>query len=238
MWLKTIFFANLYLAYGITCVIGAENNLEKMESENLTRRQKISEPDTIYKQILESEIAAKTMLIVDVDGTLTWEEDPSVSKSTTQRGNCVKNIQNLIQLGTRVLFCSAWDVLEETKYRLQKIGFTNENLCIEENMSTDFGVKKLSLTDQFSVEIRYQQQGRIVSTKLFSSTDRFYRHKAFAPLLTDLQSLDTIEKICFLDDSPRNIDYFKKNIQQFNLYLGKKIEIYEVIKPKFSILND
>lgn len=199
--------------------------------------QDITSPDALFEDVLQSGTASQSLWIIDVDGTLTNEEDPGTLKITkkpaTLRGNAVKNIRAQIQQGAEVIFCSAWEVLEETVDRLHQIGFNDKDLGIEEGITQkESGVKNVTLTDHLSVSLHYQKHGRVISTKRENLRDRYFRNKAFSAFFIDSEQPHSIQNIYFLDDSSTNTQIFKQDMNEFHLFTGKKVSIYQIKKPR------
>lgn len=198
---------------------------------------KISNPDDIYEKILESsETLVGTTFILDVDGTLTNEPDPQTLKQkqqVTPRGNVVNNIRALIKKGATVIFCSAWNKIEETVNRLRQIGFNNEDLGIEDVFFKPvYGRKEISLSSYQAIPLKYMQQGRVISTKIDSFVhygDIYYRNKAFSPFLYASFNIDTVKSIYFFDDSGGNLNNFIRDIRTYNPYPDKTITTYYIM---------
>lgn len=99
-----------------------------------------ADPDKIYTEILNSGNSSETLLIVDVDGTITNERDPNQLKPhqpATKRGESVENLRKLMTERASVIFCSAWYDINAVIKRLEQVGFTEKDLGIIYNEHFD-----------------------------------------------------------------------------------------------------
>lgn len=188
-------------------------------------------PDEIYERVLTQGNADKTAWIIDVDGTITNEEDPSKlckDQHVTQKGKSADNIKQLIKEGAVVVLCSAWKPFHQTIERLTKVGFGNSELGTNTE-TTELKSITLTTPNNAKVNLQYHQSGHAISAKISKSNDYYFRNKAFSLMLISPDQLEGIEEIYFLDDSFKNHQGFISNVTDFGLYPGKKIHYYQVI---------
>lgn len=196
-------------------------------------------PDEIYEQVLDSGTASKKAFIIDVDGTITNEEDPSELQKgqlVTPNGKPVENIRALIEQGAIVIFCSAWLPFEGTIERLQQIGFREPELGIDPEIAKIPGMTErkyieLATPNNSTVKLEYYQSGCVISVKLDTSKDYYCRNKFFSLMLhlqNRLEVLNEIEDIYFLDDSPTNHQKSLSDTATYGLFPGKNIHRYLV----------
>lgn len=202
------------------------SNVPDLLSPSLTIK-KTTDPDEIYASILNSPNCKNTTLLLDVDGTLTNEDNPELldkDEVVTARGEAVRYVKELLQHGATIIFCSAWHTLEETKHRLKSIGFSDADLGISQEILVEKGEKDIPLYDQI-VSVTYQQQGRIISTRLASLFDKYYRNKAFSFYINPPKD---IQEVYFLDDSSRNVQCFYSDCQKYHLFPTQSVSLYQV----------
>lgn len=209
---------------------GAESLLsiskEPLLSPSLTLRT-TTDPDEIYDFILKSNKCKNIALILDIDGTLTNEDNPELlqkNQTVTPRGQAVENVKKLLLQGATIIFCSAWHTLEETKHRLNSIGFSDDDLGISQEILFKSGKKNITLDNQV-VSVTYQQQGRLISTRLASLLDKYYRNKAFSFYMNPHKN---IQEIYFLDDSSSNVQRFYSDCKKYNLFSSQSVFLYQV----------
>lgn len=228
--------------------------------------ENISAPDDVYDRILQSKHIMTSAVIIDVDGTITNEEDPSKlkGKKATIRGDAIHKIRTLIHAGATVIFCSAWNKIEEIKQRLIDVGFEENDFKINEKLLTTQN-KSYSIPNN-PLALIYSQYGRILSVKhtltpnlyyipsfpnpfsqhrpigkiYVSSSDPYYRAKAFSAYLMRKENpnlnIQEYTEVHILDDSNSNRLIAEGDLKNFNLYPGTSVYIYE-IKTSREIKN-
>lgn len=159
-------------------------------------------------------------VIFDVDGTLTNHYDPTGYTEETPispRGDAIETVNWMFAQNVNIIFSSAWDVLGETISRLKKLDF-GQYVADDVNHETrQFNDKNLDVLSS----------GRAVSVR-DRNVDRYYYHqKAFSAYFFDKEIAGKTRYLLFADDSPGNISYFQKDIQQHNIYPNlQKVYLY------------
>lgn len=158
--------------------------------------------------------AGRYLLISDVDGVQTNLSVPDARFPTQPRGDIGHYTNLLIERGVDVLYSSAWPYPTQTVRRLQDIGIP----CEGEEIKDSFDYKGCSYD--------YVRQGNCISIKRTAMQDpllkhwlelKFYRQKAFAPLVKFGEEA-TWDYIIFIDDSEINRDYFEFDIKMSPFY--------------------
>lgn len=192
----------------------------------------IDNPGKIYEQVLEQKKAHKTAWIIDVDGTITNEKDPSNHPKhipVTPKGKSVENIKSLIDQGAVVILCSAWTPFNDTLRRLTEVGFGELELGnISESPKLQY--MKLTTPNESVANLCYYKSGCVISIKVGSSSF-YFRNKAFSLMLLSSNEIEGIEEIFFMDDSFDNHQKFVGDLEKFGLYSDKKIHHYYVTTP-------
>lgn len=200
----------------------------------------ITNPDTVYESHLSLSTLVGYTYILDVDGTVTMEPNPSILKAediVTPRGNVVENVRALLKKGAVVIFCSAWNKIEDTIKRLRQIGFTYEDLGVEEHATPLYATKIIKLPEGGIVEVKSMEYGRAISIKIVddNSRDTFFRNKALSPFLHPDFDIKTSTNICFMEDSLHNANKFKEDAQGYRLF--PNIEVNAYVIESFSLSN-
>lgn len=174
---------------------------------------------------------ASTLVVLDVDGTLTNYSDPSAhgpADILKARGNATAWVNGLSAKGYKVVIASAWDKFPETLGRLEKIGISEAvrgkgaGACAQDKDMTFGGAK---------FKVSYCHVGNVASVQDKAVDPRYFRQKAFAyQLVYPALDLSTIKNVVFGDDSSGNITYFKKDVARAKLFPNAKID-YFFIKP-------
>ncbi len=217
-------------------VINDESSIEEVVIP-VVNRLTTSNPDEIYQSSLSSsDKLTDDVYVLDFHGMLVNEDNPQQLKpgqQLTPRGDAISNVRTLIENGAIVIFCSAWDNIDETVAQMLEVGFTKKDLgVVDEQATPESSFKKITLPKGNSIYIQYMKYGRVISTKLFFDyNDRYYRQKAFSPFLYEDFEIDAVERIYFLDDSEYNCKEFENNVQRYNIYPGKEVNVYNVIDP-------
>ena len=187
---------------------------------------------------LQSGIAPEEIsVILDVDGTLTNQSDPTYLKAEDtilERGAAIKFVRWLIRQKINIVFASAWHKIveedplagfKETLGRLEKLGF--KNLLTEKATirNEEWEEKRLSV----------MAAGHAVSVKDIQMTfvagslrkDIYYRQKAYALYYYDQEVAAKTKTIFFADDSRGNTQRFKLDIlDSWSSLYPKLQEIY------------
>lgn len=235
MFIQKLIYLTLFTFYIGEACHAQDDGLGFENAEQSSTRPQLSvlttpNPDDIYTAILDKENCEQTALIIDVDGTLTNEEDPTrllINQKVTQKGKAVENIRALTQKGATVIFCSAWHELEATKKRLTDIGFTDDDLGITKETASASGEEKITIKDQSEpARVYFRQHGRVISTKLAWSGGPFFRNKAFSFYLLNPANIQTIY---FIDDSAHNTKVFKEDCIFYNLFSNQSVYLYNIV---------
>ncbi|MBW8310063.1 MAG: hypothetical protein K0M45_10610 [Candidatus Paracaedibacteraceae bacterium] len=176
----------------------------------------------IYNFLQSGRAPEEISVVLDVDGTLTNQADPTSIKPediVVERGAAVKFVQWLIRQKINVVFASAWHKIiegdplagfRETLGRLEKLGFKDllaEGATVR---GEEWEEKSLSV----------MASGHAVSVKDRAATavpgsfrkDIYYRQKAYALWCFDKNIADKTKAIFFADDSRGNTERFKSDI--------------------------
>ncbi|WP_032112621.1 hypothetical protein [Candidatus Paracaedibacter symbiosus] len=239
MLIKKIAFTGWVLTSSVTAA-EIDGRLEEIRFQKTSLKTmiygEINDPDRIYKAILNSHKADKTAFILDVDGTLSNEDNPEnlgENQIVTERGRAVENLRRLMEQGALIVFCSAWHKLDETIKRLRQIGFTDEDLSISEEEQEQ--TQAVSLTHNKTMYIiNFKKLGNVISVKHEKPWEKktYFRNKAFSLMFLQEGGLpEQIETIYFLDDSAQNHEVFINDILTFDLYPNIQIYNYLLTEP-------
>ncbi|AIK96476.1 hypothetical protein [Candidatus Odyssella acanthamoebae] len=189
----------------------------------LDQVQSISEMITQIYNCLQAGIATEEIsVILDVDGTLTNQSDPTYlnpQDTILERGAAVPFVWWLIRQKINVIFSSAWHRViygeplagfKETLGRLEKLGF--KSLLAE--------MPVVHYEEGEEKNLLVMASGHAVSVKDPAATvapgssrkDIYYRQKAYALYYFSKDIASKTKAIFFADDSRGNTDRFKADI--------------------------
>jgi hypothetical protein len=188
----------------------------------------------IYNCLQAGTAAEEISVILDVDGTLTNQSDPTYlnpQDPVLGRGAAVPFVWWLVQQKINVIFASAWHRIipndplagfKETLGRLEKLGFKSLLGEMPALRSEAWGEKSLIV----------MASGHAVSVKdpaltvALGSTrkDIYYRQKAYALYYFDKDIARKTKAIFFADDSRSNTDRFKSDIRVLARYLYPNLQ--------------
>lgn len=177
-----------------------------------------------------------TLVILDVDGTLTNCSDPNgpcINPDVlAPRGNAVNFVKQLSENGYHLVVSSAWNKFSDTLERLKKIGLA-DTLKIMPEKEDDCSIK--SLTAEVKIELLdYCKNGLVASVRdMFNYREKFFRQKALAVYFVHPNlDMNTIKHVVFADDSPGNIKIFKEDIIKYSLFPNAKIDTFSLTSAK------
>lgn len=170
----------------------------------------------LTKGIAPSEIC----VVLDVDGTLTQNRDPSGNPPIVQERGMARAVVNyLVNKGVSVVFSSAWP---NFKHKNQKQGFIE---TMQRLMKLNFGIPDLFSSgpgyEGKDVMIPgegvcdYVKDGHVVSVANAANRsfgDGYARAKYLAPFLFDPDQAKNLKVILFADDDLRNTQNFRNGI--------------------------
>lgn len=185
--------------------------------------------DKIKEVMLSEAIAAdKFTVVVDLDGTITIDPDPShlqgrFDYDVAEKGDAVAVIKELVAMGVNVVISSAWDRFDETLYRLHQLdlletmGITDlladiQHLRFKFDYAVDYGADGLFNEPS---EVEMFAAGNIVSARI---SDDFFREKARAPYGAKTQNVNETKYVFFADDTTTNITRFKSGLLYSNVF--------------------
>jgi len=187
-----------------------------------------------------------TLVVLDVDGTLTNHPSPTEKYSTPlgPRGESVGFVNELIDKGFNVVLSSAWAPFDETLGRLkvlgllEKVGASEKGSC-EKNIDFDENIKVtvcksgrvVSVQDESKVNFQYKIGDSEKSW--MANTDGYFRQKAFSFKFAE-PAIDPskITDVVFVDDSGGNIDYWNMDIARTGIFEKANIKAYLLLGAK------
>lgn len=183
----------------------------------------IKEHLDVYSQ---QQRADRCCVVLDVDGTLTNEQDPTVldkPTAVTPRSESGQFIAWLDSNAFKRTYSSAWHIVPHTLMRLETldlpIGGESLNVGVLQIAGESFG---------------YYQKGMMCSVRHqnFTYSNPYFRYKVFSPIpvCTDWQEL---EVLALVEDSEVNANAFVKHLEVYNPYPNlNKVLIFCLSKPE------
>lgn len=213
-------------------IINIPSQVESMEKSIPSSEQKLSIENKLnvdapsdlvvdIATIISQGIDPSTITVVlDVDGTLTNHYDPTGYTEKTpifSRGDAIKTVNWMFAHNINVIFSSAWNKLQETISRLNKLGFG-------QYVAGDINSEIKSFKGK---ELNVMSSGHAVSVQDRNADPYYYRQKAFAAYFFDEELAEKTHYLLFADDSSENTRTFQRDIQQHKIYPNlQKIYLY------------
>jgi hypothetical protein len=174
-------------------------------------------------ELSENSDPKKILIELDLDGTLTDSANPPEIKSARYRKNSEKLIATLLESGVLFAFSSAWHDPKKSRQTFMDLGLhrkfpfdENENIPIEE-MTLSLGT------------VNTYKLGMLAGAK--SHNEKFYSHKALAPLLIYGPDIfERVKYIIFADDNMTNINVFKTEIASL-VPQGVEVHCFHLVPP-------
>lgn len=165
----------------------------------------------------------ETIVVLDLDGTLTNQSNPQKAFGAEPRGNAINFVKDLVEKEYKLVISSAWPHFEETLQRVRDIGLSNTLQA----RSTDPLVTDADfpVSEDFT-RLTYARKGLVTSVKA-DDREKFYINKAFSfsPTYTNL-SKSTIKRFVFADDSQRNITHVTEDYKSLGAYFHADCILY------------
>lgn len=169
----------------------------------------------------------ETLVILDLDGTLTNHAQPSLI-GLAARGNAKNFVQDIIEKGYTVVVSSAWDNFDETLGRIKFLGLdkhlgVNDSICANRNLCIN----------DFTAKFHVCQSGNVISVRDLDNKDPYYRKKAFSFLYVDPSiDISKIQHVVFADDSSGNVSTFRKDAHRAKLFRDAELDTFTLSPPK------
>jgi hypothetical protein len=201
------------------------------------KAKKIASVDTHVDSLLETgDLQPHEILIIfDVDGTLTDQILPNDKIPARPRGKSVTLVKRLKKKGIHLIASSAWKNFKGTLKRIRELGLSD---AFEANTSQGHEIQQQEMNFSNSDReelIRYYLEGNIISVQNPCIDAIYYRQKAMAPYLvpTIREKLESrlIKRVLLVDDSIRNIEFFKRDVDRLKLYQGIEIDSFLLSPP-------
>lgn len=188
--------------------------------------------DSLLKDDVKPE---EVSIIIDIDGTLTHEPDPSKvrfpenplkpSPKNSKNYTMKYMVTDLIEKGVNVVFSSAWNNLEDTCARLNYLGF---------GKYLDGEKKEGEIHLDDNVYGTFIQKGRAISVKK-NPWDTFYKEKFFSAGIYLGEKAQDVKYLYFTDDSREHMKNFKKAVNEHNIYPHiKTVSLFPILIPKIT----
>ncbi|MBX9805394.1 MAG: hypothetical protein K2Y18_06545 [Alphaproteobacteria bacterium] len=166
------------------------------------------------------------VVIVDVDGVLTDNQNPKPDDMVNPRRNAIELMRELHRRGFHLIASSAQSDLNHTLNRIRKLGLAD---IFHVGESTEYSAKiiKIFQEKRFVRSVSVMCLGNVISVHSFSegSFPSYYRGKALSPLIAFDGKVDFIRRVVFLDDSSNNIIPFEKDVMALHPFGNHPVKV-------------